>query len=86
MKHLIVKKDILILLGLCTHLGCAPKYKPNLQDVSADWPGGFLCPCHGSTFDLAGRVYKGVPAPINLAVPPHRFLDPVTLMLGEDKL
>lgn len=85
-NHRSIYPEYLVLVGICTHLGCAPQYKPNPQDVSADWPGGFVCPCHGSTFDLAGRVYKGVPAPINLAVPPHRFLDPVTLMLGENTL
>lgn len=74
----------LILIGICTHLGCSPKYKPSLHELGAEWPGGFVCPCHGSTFDLAGRVFKGVPAPINLAVPPHHFINLHTVIIGED--
>tara|TARA_B110000003_G_scaffold62340_1_gene62732 strand:- start:3288 stop:3803 length:516 start_codon:yes stop_codon:yes gene_type:complete len=73
-----------ILKGVCTHLSCAPKYHPEIEPKAWDeeWLGGFFCPCHGSKFDLAGRVYKGVPAPINLEVPPHSF-DGDTLIIGE---
>jgi ubiquinol-cytochrome c reductase iron-sulfur subunit len=79
-----IQPEYLILIGICTHLGCSPKYKPDLGELGSDWPGGFICPCHGSTFDLAGRVFKGVPAPINLEVPPHHFLNPTTLVIGEE--
>lgn len=78
-----IHPEYLVLIGICTHLGCSPKYKPQLGELGSDWPGGFLCPCHGSTFDLAGRVFKGVPAPINLEVPPHRFLNEHTLIIGD---
>ena len=77
--------EYLVLIGICTHLGCSPKYKPNLGDLGPDWPGGFFCPCHGSTFDLSGRVFKDVPAPINLEVPPYYFIDEHTLVIGEEK-
>lgn len=77
--------EYLILIGICTHLGCSPKYKPTMGDLSPDWPGGFFCPCHGSTFDLAGRVFKNVPAPINMQVPPYYFIDQHTLVIGENK-
>lgn len=80
-----VKPEFLILIGICTHLGCSPKYKPNLKELGPDWPGGFYCPCHGSTFDLAGRVFKGVPAPINLEVPPHRFISQHEIIIGENE-
>ena len=83
-KYRSIHPEYLVLVGICTHLGCSPKYKPNLGDLGPDWPGGFFCPCHGSTFDLAGRVFKGVPAPINLQVPPHRFVNAHTLIIGED--
>lgn len=75
----------LVLIGICTHLGCSPKYKPTLGELGPNWPGGFYCPCHGSTFDLAGRVFKGVPAPINLEVPPHHYIKQDVLVIGEDK-
>ncbi|NKB46779.1 MAG: ubiquinol-cytochrome c reductase iron-sulfur subunit [Legionellales bacterium] len=78
------KPEYLILVGICTHLGCSPKYKPTLGELGKDWPGGFFCPCHGSTFDLAGRVFKGVPAPINLVVPPHQFVDEQMVIIGVD--
>tara|TARA_B100001079_G_scaffold222020_1_gene198125 strand:- start:2166 stop:2681 length:516 start_codon:yes stop_codon:yes gene_type:complete len=73
-----------VLKGVCTHLSCAPKYHPEIEPKAWDeeWLGGFFCPCHGSKFDLAGRVYKGVPAPVNLEVPPHSF-DGDTLIIGE---
>lgn len=79
-----INPEYLVLIGICTHLGCSPKYKPQLKELGPDWPGGFFCPCHGSTFDLAGRVFKGVPAPINLEVPPYRFINAHTILIGED--
>ncbi|MCW8408720.1 ubiquinol-cytochrome c reductase iron-sulfur subunit [Legionella sp. PATHC035] len=84
-EHRSINPEYLVLIGICTHLGCSPKYKPNLGDLGPDWPGGFFCPCHGSTFDLSGRVFKDVPAPINLEVPPYYFLNKHTLVIGEDK-
>ena len=84
--HRSLKPEYLVLIGICTHLGCVPKYKPNIDELGPDWPGGFFCPCHGSKFDLAGRVFKGVPAPINLEVPPYRFTGEKTLIIGEDEL
>lgn len=81
-----IKKEILVAVGICTHLGCSPTYRKEIgaADLGADWPGGFFCPCHGSTFDLAGRVYKGVPAPTNLVVPPHQYLSDAKLLIGVD--
>lgn len=79
-----IKPEYLVLIGICTHLGCSPKYKPSLGELGNEWPGGFFCPCHGSTFDLSGRVFKGVPAPINLEVPPYRFINEHTIIIGED--
>ncbi len=76
--------EYLILIGLCTHLGCSPQFKPSLGELNRKWPGGFYCPCHGSMFDLAGRVMKGMPAPTNLRIPPYRFIDAHTLIIGED--
>jgi len=81
-----IKPEVMVLVGICTHLGCSPT--PKLQpdgDMGPEWEGGFYCPCHGSKFDLAGRVYKGVPAPTNLVVPPYKFLSDSTLIIGEDK-
>jgi ubiquinol-cytochrome c reductase iron-sulfur subunit len=83
-----IKPEILVLIGICTHLGCVPgnKFTPGPQpSLPDDWPGGFLCPCHGSTFDLAGRVFKNKPAPDNLAVPPYQFLSDNLLLIGEAK-
>ncbi|MEH6551401.1 MAG: ubiquinol-cytochrome c reductase iron-sulfur subunit [Pseudomonadales bacterium] len=82
-----IKPKYMIMVGLCTHLGCAPKFRPELTapDLGADWAGGFFCPCHGSKFDLAGRVYKGVPAPANLEVPPYRFESDAVIVIGEDQ-
>ena len=80
--------EVLVVVGICSHLGCSPSSRfnagaqPNLPD---DWQGGFLCPCHGSTFDLAGRVFKNKPAPDNLPVPPHMYLSDTRLLIGEDK-
>jgi len=80
------RPEILVLLGVCTHLGCSPMSKFSAGDVtvSADWPGGFYCPCHGSKFDLAGRVFKGVPAPANMAVPPYAFEGDDKIIVGAD--
>lgn len=81
-----IRPEYLVTVGLCTHLGCSPTYRPEVAppDLGPDWYGGFFCPCHGSRFDLAGRVYKGVPAPSNLVVPPHRYLSETLLRIGED--
>jgi len=81
-----IKPEVLITVGICTHLGCSPTYRPDAgaADLGADWEGGFFCPCHGSKFDLAGRVYKSVPAPLNLVIPPHRYLSETELVIGED--
>jgi len=80
-----IKPEIFVAIGVCTHLGCSPLYRPEIApaDLGPDWKGGFFCPCHGSSFDLAGRVYKGVPAPINLAIPPYRYLADNRIMVGE---
>jgi ubiquinol-cytochrome c reductase iron-sulfur subunit len=82
-----IKPEILVTVGICTHLGCSPTYRPDVgaADLGADWQGGFFCPCHGSRFDLAGRVFKGVPAPLNLVIPPHRYLSETELVIGEDE-
>jgi len=82
-----LKPEYLVLVGVCTHLGCAPmaKFKVGDAEVAADWPGGFYCPCHGSKFDLSGRVMKDVPAPLNLKVPPYYFSGDATLVIGVDK-
>ena len=81
-----IKPEVLVLVGSCTHLGCSPKYHPEMQPTAfdAEWQGGFYCPCHNSKFDMAGRVYQGSPAPTNLVVPAHRFVDEHTLIIGED--
>ena len=82
-----IKPEYLVLVGICSHLGCSPQVKPAeaKAEMGADWAGGFLCPCHGSKFDLAGRVFRGAPAPINLEVPPHTYLSDTRLLIGEDK-
>jgi ubiquinol-cytochrome c reductase iron-sulfur subunit len=83
-----IKPEILVVVGICSHLGCSPtsKFQPGAQpSLPDDWAGGFLCPCHGSTFDMAGRVYKNKPAPDNLEVPPHMYLSDTRLLIGEDK-
>ena len=81
-----VKPEVLVLVGICTHLGCSPLFRPELApaDLGPDWKGGFYCPCHGSRFDLAGRVFRNVPAPLNLLVPPYRFKSDTLLVVGED--
>jgi ubiquinol-cytochrome c reductase iron-sulfur subunit len=80
-----VKPEIFVAVGLCTHLGCSPTFRPEVSppDLGEKWKGGFFCPCHGSWFDLAGRVYSGVPAPTNLEVPPHRYVTDTLLIVGE---
>ncbi|MEH3087305.1 MAG: ubiquinol-cytochrome c reductase iron-sulfur subunit [Xylophilus ampelinus] len=83
-----IKPEYLVVVGICTHLGCSPtdKFVPGPQpSLPNDWEGGFLCPCHGSTFDMAGRVFKNKPAPDNLPVPPHMYLSDTRLLIGEDK-
>jgi len=79
-------KEYLVLVGICTHLGCSPTYRPDIApaDLGPEWKGGFFCPCHGSRFDLAGRVFSGVPAPKNLEVPPYMFLSATQILVGDD--
>lgn len=81
-----LKPEIFVVIGNCTHLGCAPveRFEVAPADLGPEWKGGFYCPCHGSRFDLAGRVYKGVPAPLNLNVPRHRFLSESLILIGDD--
>ena len=82
-----IKPNLLVAIGICTHLGCSPssKFKKGAEDgMPADWMGGFLCPCHGSTFDFAGRVFKSKPAPSNLEIPPHTYLSETRILIGED--
>ena len=82
-----IKPELMVLVGVCTHLGCSPKEKTAEEkaEMGGDWPGGFYCPCHGSKFDLAGRVFKGSPAPKNLEVPPYEYVSENTLVIGEDR-
>lgn len=82
-----IKPEILVLVGICTHLGCSPSFVPEAmpQPYDPKWKGGFFCPCHGSLFDLAGRVFSGVPAPTNLVVPPHKYIGDTLIRIGEDK-
>lgn len=80
-----IKDEFLVVLGLCTHLGCAPKYHPEVGFHGGDWLGGFYCPCHGSKFDLAGRVYKNVPAPTNLEIPPYSYESDSVIVIGVDQ-
>ena len=82
-----IKPEYSVLVGICTHLGCSPTYRPEVApaDLGKDWLGGYYCPCHGSRYDLAGRVYKNVPAPKNLEVPPHYYMSDVRVLIGEDK-
>ncbi len=79
-----IEPEVLIVIALCTHLGCIPTFRPDVAppDLGIDWQGGYFCPCHGSRFDLAGRVYKGVPAPSNLVVPPHTYLSESVIEIG----
>jgi len=81
-----IKPEFLVVVGICTHLGCSPSYRPEIAppDLGEQWDGGFFCPCHGSKFDMSGRVYAGVPAPTNLEIPPYRYIDDQTIIVGED--
>ncbi len=76
-----IKPEYLVVIGICTHLGCSPSFRP---EITADWLGGFFCPCHGSKFDFAARVYSGVPAPTNLVIPPHKYVSDDVVLIGED--
>ncbi|MEO1940911.1 MAG: ubiquinol-cytochrome c reductase iron-sulfur subunit, partial [Candidatus Thioglobus sp.] len=85
--HRSINPEIAVIIGICTHLGCSPTYRPEVgaADLGGDaWKGGFYCPCHGSKFDLSGRVYKGVPAPTNLVIPPYHFVTDSLIRLGID--
>jgi ubiquinol-cytochrome c reductase iron-sulfur subunit len=85
--HRSIKPEIFVAVGICSHLGCSPsdKIEAKAESFDANWQGGFICPCHGSTFDLAGRVFKNKPAPDNLEVPPHMYLSETKLLIGESK-
>ena len=80
-----IKPEFLVTVGLCTHLQCIPNFFPETGSIDADWQGGFYCPCHGSKFDFAGRVFKGVPAPTNLVIPPHGYLSEDRVLIGVEK-
>lgn len=82
-----LREDVAIMVGICTHLGCSPTYRPEIapDDLGAEWVGGFYCPCHGSRFDLSGRVYSGVPAPTNLVIPPHNYVSDNVVVVGVDQ-
>ncbi len=82
-----IKPEYAVIVGICTHLGCSPTYRPEIApaDLGENWRGGFFCPCHGSRFDLAGRVFQGVPAPTNLLVPPHMYLSDTRILIGKDE-
>jgi len=82
--HRSIKPEIYIAIGICTHLGCIPTYRPDVASVDPQWLGGFYCPCHGSRYDLAGRVYKDVPAPLNLKIPRHMYLSDTEVLIGQD--
>ena len=81
-----IKEEVMVMVGVCTHLGCSPKEKSAeaKAEMGADWDGGFYCPCHGSKFDLAGRVFKNMPAPDNLVVPPYKYLSDTSILIGDD--
>ncbi len=81
-----IKQEYMVAIGICTHLGCSPTYRPDMapEDLGPEWKGGFYCPCHGSRFDLAGRVYAGVPAPTNLVIPKHTYITDTQILVGED--
>ncbi len=82
-----IKPDYLVVVGICTHLGCSPTFRKEVgpADLGADWPGGWFCPCHGSRFDLAARVFNGSPAPTNLVIPPHQYLSDTKVLIGVDQ-
>ncbi len=81
-----IKPEIFVARGVCTHLGCSPTFRKEIgaADLGADWPGGFFCPCHQSKFDMSGRVFAGMPAPTNLAIPPYKFVSDTSLLIGDD--
>ncbi|SEQ05148.1 ubiquinol-cytochrome c reductase iron-sulfur subunit [Solimonas aquatica] len=81
-----IKPEVAVMIGSCTHLGCSPTFRPDhpAPDIDPNWQGGFYCPCHGSKFDLSGRVFKGVPAPLNLVIPPYHFASDTLVIVGED--
>jgi ubiquinol-cytochrome c reductase iron-sulfur subunit len=85
-EHRSIRPEVLVVEGVCTHFGCAPapRFEVAPADLGPEWPGGFFCPCHGSKFDLAGRVFTGVPAPLNLPVPAHRYINDNTILVGSD--
>jgi len=85
-EHRSIKPQLLVMVGICTHLGCSPTFRPDVApaDLGPEWLGGFFCPCHQSKFDLAGRVYSGVPAPTNLIVPPHKYVSETKVLIGDD--
>lgn len=80
-----IKPEFFVAIGVCTHLGCIPTYRPDVGSISSDWLGGFYCPCHGSRYDLAGRVYKGVPAPLNLKIPRYMYTSDHEIIIGKDQ-
>jgi ubiquinol-cytochrome c reductase iron-sulfur subunit len=80
-----IKPEFLVAIGICTHLGCVPTYRPDKASVSPEWLGGFYCPCHGSKYDLSGRVYKNVPAPLNLKIPRHMYVSDTEILIGQDE-
>ncbi|WP_024973262.1 ubiquinol-cytochrome c reductase iron-sulfur subunit [Ralstonia pickettii] len=82
-----LRPDFFVAIGICTHLGCIPTYRPDVSpaDLGGRWPGGFFCPCHGSKFDLAGRVFRNVPAPLNLEIPPYEYQGEARLVIGQDR-
>jgi len=84
-EHRSIKDNVVVMIGICTHLGCSPTYRPEIApaDLGPEWLGGFFCPCHQSKFDLAGRVYSGVPAPTNLPVPPHKYVTDTRIIIGD---
>jgi len=81
-----IKPELLVVVGICTHLGCSPTFRKEVgaPDLGADWPGGWLCPCHGSKYDLAARVFKDVPAPLNMDIPPYKFVNANLILVGDD--
>lgn len=85
--HRSIKPEYFVVIGICTHLGCSPTYRKEVApaDLGPDWPGGWFCPCHGSRFDMAARVFSGSPAPTNLVVPPHKYLSETKVLIGEDQ-
>lgn len=81
-----IKPEFLVVVGICTHLGCSPTFRKDVgaADLGADWPGGWFCPCHGSKYDLAARVFKDVPAPLNMAIPPYKYINNGRILVGDD--